>query len=229
MNGQVRDLEIVGLARDVMTMGLRRPPYPTVYVPLSQVGRALQVTLEVRVTGTRVGLLPSDSRPLNAVATAVRRVVQSKLPTEPVEVRPLSAQVGGAIAQERLMATLVTAFGALALALACTGLYGLLSFTVAERRREIGVRLALGAQARTLIAMILSSAARLVAIGVLVGVAAAWALSRTIESLLFGLTPSDPSALAGAIGLLAAAAFAAAFVPALRASRLDPMITLRHE
>jgi predicted permease len=217
-SGQVHDLEIVGLARDVRSMGLRRPPYPAVYVPLSQVGRELSVTLEVRAIGS-----------LAQTATAIRRVVQARLPSVPVEVKPLSAQVGAAIAQERLMATLVTVFGALALTLACTGLYGLLGYTVAQRRREIGNRLALGAQARALLAMILSSAARLIAIGVAVGMIAAWAFARGIESMLFGLTATDPAAIAGAIGVLTAAALTAAYIPALRASRVDPMVTLRHE
>src|SRR5262249_15562343 len=133
------------------------------------------------------------------------------------------------VVQERVMATLVSVFAALALILACTGLYGLLSFTVAQRRREIGIRLALGAQARALIAMILSGAARLVANGMAVRVPSAWAVARAIESMLFGLKPTDPTAIAGAVGLMTATALGAACIPALRASRLDPMITLRHE
>jgi ABC-type antimicrobial peptide transport system permease subunit len=146
-----------------------------------------------------------------------------------VDVRPLSAQVEATVVQERVMATLVSGFGALALILACTGLYGLLAYTVAQRRREIGIRLALGAQARALIAMILSGAARLVVVGVAVGIPAAWAVARWIESMLFGLKPTDPFAIGGAIALLTAAALTAAFIPAVRASRLDPLITLRHE
>jgi ABC-type antimicrobial peptide transport system permease subunit len=141
----------------------------------------------------------------------------------------LAEQVGGSMVQERMMATLATGFGLLALALVSIGLYGLLAYSVAQRTREIGIRMALGAEATRVVAMILTRGARLVLIGIAVGLPAAWASSRWIESMLFGLTPTDPAVVTGAILLLAIAAQLAAIIPARRASRVDPMVALRHE
>ena len=127
------------------------------------------------------------------------------------------------------MATLAGGFGALALTLACIGLYGLLAYSVVQRTKEIGIRMALGAQRTRVVTLVLQRGARLVAIGIAVGLPAAWAASRWVKTLLFGLTPADPVALGGAIVLLAAAGLVAAYVPALRASRVDPLVALRHE
>jgi len=131
--------------------------------------------------------------------------------------------------QERVMATLAGAFGVLALTLACIGLYGLLAYTVARRTREIGIRMALGARGGRVVAMVLAGGTRLVLIGVACGVPAAWAASRSIESMLFGLTPHDPAVIGGAIALLALAALVAAYLPARRASHVDPIVALRDE
>ena len=127
------------------------------------------------------------------------------------------------------MATLAGAFGVLALTLVSVGLYGLLAYTVARRTREIGIRMALGAQRRRVVMLVLKGAARLVVIGIVLGVPAAWAGSRWVQSMLFGLTPSDPIAIAGAALLLAFVAQLAAYLPAWRASRVDPLTALRHE
>ena len=127
------------------------------------------------------------------------------------------------------MATLAGGFGLLALTLACIGLYGLLAYSIAQRTKEIGIRMALGAQGTRVVALVLKGGVRLVLIGIALGVPAAWAASRWVESLLFGLTPTDPAAIGGAIVLLTAAAQLAAYLPARRASRLDPLAALRHE
>jgi hypothetical protein len=121
------------------------------------------------------------------------------------------------------------AFGVLALILACVGLYGLLAYSVARRAKELGIRMALGAQRHRLIAMVLSSAVRLVGIGVVLGLPAAWAVSRWLESMLFGLNPADPATIGGAVLLLTTAGLVAAYLPARRASRADPLLALRHE
>jgi putative ABC transport system permease protein len=117
----------------------------------------------------------------------------------------------------------------LALILACVGLYGLLAYSVARRAKELGIRMALGAQRHRLIAMVLSSAVRLVGIGVVLGLPAAWAVSRWLESMLFGLNPADPATIGGAVLLLTTAGLVAAYLPARRASRADPLLALRHE
>ena len=127
------------------------------------------------------------------------------------------------------MATLAGGFGLLALTLACVGLYGLLSYSVAQRGKEIGIRMALGAQRSRVVALVLEGGARLVVVGVALGLPAAWAASRWVESMLFGLTPTDPVVLGGAVVLLTAAAQLAAYLPARRASRLDPVMVLRAE
>ncbi len=131
--------------------------------------------------------------------------------------------------QERMMATLAGAFGVLALLLACIGLYGLMAYGVVRRTTEMGIRMALGAQGRRLIVMVVKDAMGLVAVGIAVGLPAAWIASRWMESMLFGLKPTDPTTVAGSVLVLLAAALIAAYLPARRASRIDPMTALRHE
>jgi ABC-type antimicrobial peptide transport system permease subunit len=189
-----------------------------VYVAYAQLTGDVPTTLAIRATG-----------PLGRVSSAIQQALQSKLPGAPIEVRPLSAQVEATIVQEHMMATLAGGFGLLALTLACVGLYGLLAYSVAQRTKEIGIRMALGAQRSRVVALVLKGGARLVVIGIALGLPAAWAGSRWVESMLFGLTPTDPIAMCGAIVVLAIAAQLAAYLPARRASRLDPLVALRHE
>jgi predicted permease len=219
VSGVKKDLEIVGLAKDANWSGLRRPATPTVYVPYRQLeGTTVFTTFEMRVA----------DRGANTAA-AIRQTMQRRMPAMAVQVRPLSAQVEGTIGQERAMATLATAFGVLALAIACIGLYGLEAYTVARKTKEIGVRIALGAARQRIVGMVLRSAVRLVAIGLLIGLPAAWAASRWVQAMLFGLRPVDPVSIVGAIALLTAAALLAAYLPARRASLVDPVVALRHE
>jgi ABC-type antimicrobial peptide transport system permease subunit len=146
-----------------------------------------------------------------------------------IDVRPLSEQVRATMVQERMLATLASGFGVLALVLASVGLYGLLAYTVARRTREIGIRMALGARRQTVVRLVLERAARLVLVGIVLGVPAAWMGSRGVESMLFGMKPTDPTALAGAALLLAAVAQLAAYIPAWRAASVDPLTALRHD
>jgi predicted permease len=218
VRGEGRDLEIVGLVRNTNAAGLRAAPPATVNVAYAQLTGDFPTTLAVRATGA-----------LGQVSSAIQQELQSRLPGAPIEVRALSAQVEATIVQERMMATLAGGFGLLALTLACVGLYGLLAYSVAQRTKEIGIRMALGAQGTRVVALVLKRGARLVLIGIALGLPAAWAASRWVESMLFGLTPADPVAIGGAILLLTTAAQLAGYIPARRASRVDPLVALRHE
>ncbi len=217
VRGQRRDLEVVGVATNVHASGLRAKPPSIVYVAYAQVPGDFPTTLAVRVHTP------------DRAASDIRQTLQAHLPGTPIEIRPLAAQVEATIVQERMMATLAGAFGVLALTLACVGLYGLLAYSVVQRTREIGIRMALGARAARVVAFVLVGGARLVLIGVVVGLPIAWMASRWIESMLFGLTPADPATIGGAVVRLLAAALLAACVPALRAARVDPLTALRHE
>jgi len=218
VRGDVADLEIVGVARNTSQRALRAAPTPAVYVSYFQLKGDLQSTLEIRAAGA-----------LSSVAAQVQRAVQSKLPEASIEVRTLSAQVDRTMAQERMMATLAGGFGTLALVLACVGLYGLLNYGVVRRTREIGIRMALGAQRQGVIAAEVKRAFALVAVGIALGLPAAALAAKWIKSMLFGLAPTDPTTLAGAALVLIAAALAAAYVPARRASRVNPVTALRHD
>jgi putative ABC transport system permease protein len=216
--GKARNVEVVGVAKDTVAAGLRRDAYPAVYVPYVQLKGTFPLTLEVRISGS-----------LTASASALRAFLQPRLPDTVIEVRPLSIQVEGAMAQERVMATFAGAFAVLALMLACIGLYGLLAYDVARRTKEIGIRMSLGAHQKTVIANIVKSAAWLLLLGVVVAVPAAWAASRWVQSLLFGIKATDPVAIGEAVLLMMLVGFAAAYIPARRASRIDPLEALRHE
>jgi len=177
-----------------------------------------------------VQALPLAGKPLEAIEkAAIEQTLRARLPDSTIDVRPLSKQIEATLVQERVLATLAGAFGVVAIGLTCIGLYGLLAFTVVRRTKEIGIRMAMGAQRTQVIAMVIDDAARRVAAGIAVGLPVAWAAARGIQSILFGLKPTDPAAIGAAIAALAGAALAAAYLPARRASRVDPLSALRHE
>jgi ABC-type antimicrobial peptide transport system permease subunit len=159
----------------------------------------------------------------------VRHALQRRLPDATIEVRSFSAQVDATLVQERMMAALGGAFGLLALVVASVGIHGLLAYSVVTRTKEIGIRVALGARRRQVVAHVIGGAARLVLLGVTAGVLIAAATSRLVGSMLFEVKPTNPTAIAGAVGLLIAAALFAAWLPAEHAARTDPLIALRHE
>ena len=141
----------------------------------------------------------------------------------------MDQQLSNSLTRRRFSVSLLTAFGIVAVVLAAIGLYGVLAFIVAQRRREIGVRMALGAQPRDVIARVMAQGLRLAGIGVAIGLALALAGSRLLSSMLFGTSPTDVGTFAVVAALLVAIAAAASLVPALRASRVDPLIALRDE
>jgi predicted permease len=217
------DAAIVGVVQDAVYERLRETPPPTVYVPFAQalggspLGRG-GVTLVVGASGG-----------IAATAGSLQRILQRSFPAAPIRVRTLSSQIERALIRERLMATLAGSLGIVALALAAIGLFGLLAYTVASRTNEIGVRMALGAARGQVLWLVLGDAIRLVAVGTMLGIPAAWATSRLISSMLFGLKATDPVTLAGASSLLLLTGLLAAFLPALRASRVEPIVALRHD
>jgi predicted permease len=211
------DLQIVGIVKDAVNASLRAAPQAMVYVSWFQLPSG-SATILVRANGS-----------LSGTAAAIRKHLQPSFPTTPLEVHGLDEQVERTLVRERLLARLAGGFGGLGLLLAAVGLYGLLAYSVARRTKEIGVRMALGAQPGGVVWMVAKRALQLVGFGVAVGLPAAWVLSRYVSSMLFGLTATDPAVVAGAIMMLATAGLAAAYLPARRAARVDPMTALRHE
>jgi predicted permease len=209
--------QIVGVVKDTISQSLREAPPPAVYLPFFQRPTEFPAFV-VHASGS-----------LTRVASELRRVLQPGMPGAAIQIHTLTAQVEAALVEERLMAALGAGFGALALILAAIGLYGLLAYTVARRTSELGIRMALGAGRANLIWLILQNALRLLAFGLLAGVLAAIAASRWIDSMLFGLKATDPSTIVIAAAVLCAAGMLAAYAPARRASRIDPMSCLRCE
>jgi ABC-type antimicrobial peptide transport system permease subunit len=214
--------QIVGVVADAVYETLRVAPPPTVYVPFFQAGGKQGGDIGV----TLVVYAPQA---LESAATTIREYVQPRLGGRPPRIRTLTDQVDASLSRERMMATITSIFGALVLALAAIGIYGLLAYWVVQRTPEIGVRLALGADRLGVVRLVLGDAVRMVLIGAAIGVPAAWALSLAISSLLFGLTPGDPRTLLGAVAVLLATGMLAAFVPVRRATAVNPVVALRCE
>jgi len=167
--------------------------------------------------------------PSTSVVSAVKESLAQVNPDIMLNFRTLTTQVEETLTRERLLATLSGFFGGLALLLATIGLYGVMSYNVARRRGEIGIRMALGAQQARVLRMVLREVAILITIGLAVGLGAALATTRFVASFLYGIKPNDPWALFLAAAVLALAAAMAGFLPARRASHLDPMAALREE
>jgi len=212
---------IVGVVRDLRERGYESTKKPTVYLSIAQAPEVWAIP-EYLVARTRGN--PSD------LAEAARRVVASVDPAQPVmQVRTMDEIMGLQVADRRQQMILLAAFAALALVLASLGLYGLLAYAVAQRSREIGLRIALGATPREVVAMVALRGLALAGIGLAVGVAGGWAATRTMNSVLYGVSAADPSTFAAVVALLGGVAVIACLVPAARASRVDPMVVLRQD
>ncbi|MGH9855775.1 MAG: FtsX-like permease family protein, partial [Blastocatellia bacterium] len=210
--------EIVGVVRNSKEKGLTEDPRPAIYLPLLQQS-VPELTLHARAA--------TDAQTLLA---AVRREVQALDATLPVyNLGTLAQQKDGSLYTERLAATLLTLFGLLALLLAAVGIYGVLSYAVTERTREMGIRLALGARPRDLLKLVVGQGLILTIIGLGLGVGAAFALTRLIEKLIFGVSSTDPLTFVVIPLLLAGVALLACWIPARRATRVDPLVALKCE
>jgi predicted lysophospholipase L1 biosynthesis ABC-type transport system permease subunit len=221
------EIEIVGVVADTLYGRLRATtfsqagPQPIIFLSFLQaawepIGRG---TFELRTAGNPLGVV-------EAVREVVRRA-DARVPM--TQVKTQRALIDGEINGEITFARLCTAFALLALAIACVGLYGTMSYAVARRTSEIGIRMALGAPRTVVTWMMLREVLALTAIGLAVGLPAALLASKVVESFLFGITRNDPLAMGTAVATLAAATLIAGYLPARGAARIDPMVALRHE
>jgi predicted permease len=207
---------IVGLVADSKYNDPREQPIPMVFLPYRQFPSIAAMTFELRTA----------SEP-SALEQAIRGQVGPDLAI--ASITTIDRQIDDSLRPERTIATLVSLFGLVALLLAAVGLFGVVNYSVTRRTNEIGIRMAIGAKPREMLRMVLREALGLVVVGLAMGIPAAWAAGRLAGSLLFGVTATDPYALVAAIAVLLVAAFTAAFLPAHRASRVDPLTALRHE
>jgi putative ABC transport system permease protein len=222
----VQWMEIVGVASDVRTLGLTTDPPPEIYVPFEQIDADMgtvflgsSLSVAVRSDGTPERMAP-------AVRAAVRQVDPEQMVSN---LRPAGVLVSDAIARQRFSMLLLLAFGGLALVLAGVGVYGVLAYTVSQRTRELGIRVALGAHAGAVRGLVLRQGLGVALVGLVLGLAGALGLSRLLGAVLYEVSPTDPLALAAAAGVLAGVAAIACLIPAVRATRVNPVEALRSE
>jgi predicted permease len=216
---KVPDITIVGVVRDAQYVNLRETIRRHFYTPVKQEEQLFNLTVHAKT------VIDPET-----VANLLRTEIKALDPHLPLyDIKTLTAEIDESLVQERLVTWLSTAFAVLATFLAALGLYGVLTFSVARRTREIGIRVALGAQRSDVFKMIISDGLILVAVGLGLGLAAAIALSRLIESLLFGISPTNVVPFIAAAGLLLFVALLACYLPARRATKVDPLVALRYE
>jgi len=211
--------EVVGVVADVKLEGLEQATPMQVYLPLHQRPNSPTLWLVVRTAGDPLQVVASVERTIHAV--------EKDLPV--FSIRSMEQLLGGSLAARRLTLTLSLSLAALALLLGAVGVYGVISYSVRQRTHELGVRMALGAQSRDVLKLILTQGLKLTLIGVVIGLLTASAVTRWMETLLFGVGPTDPLTFSAITLLLATVALLACYLPARRATKVDPMIALRHE
>jgi len=217
MDGDLRVLTIVGIVGDTHEYGLDAPPQPTVYVNLFQRPRSvMSVTM----------LSDADTR---SVSSAARIILQDLNPEIPANFRTFQEIYAASLGSRRFSVILIGFFGITALLLATAGVFGVMAYSVSRRTREFGVRIALGATSGSVLRMVLGQGMRTILVGVLIGIVASFALTKTVSSLLFGVTATDPVTFGGVTFLLIGVALLACYIPAKRATRVDPMVALRSE
>jgi putative ABC transport system permease protein len=217
MDGDLRLLTIVGVVGDTHEYGLDEPPRPTVYVNLFQRPRSdMTVTM----------LSDADTR---SVTSAAREILHELNPEIPASFETFQHVYSASLGSREFNVMLIGFFGITALLLAAAGVFGVIAYSVSRRTREFGVRLALGATSGDVLRMVLGQGTRTILIGVAIGMVGSFALTRAVSSLLFGVTATDPVTFAGVTLLLIAVALLACYIPARRATKVDPMVALRDE
>ena len=210
--------EIVGVVSDIRHRSLNAEPKPAYYVPQAQIPFS-EMTIMLKTTNDP-----------HALVTSVTREVQTLDADVPVfNIKTMDEYMSASVAQPRFNTTLLSIFAAVALVLTVIGLYGVMSYAVAQRTNEIGIRMALGAQAGNVLALIVKDGVKMVGVGLVIGLAGAFALTRLLSSLLFGVTTRDPATFLAIAVLLSVVAMLACYVPAWRATRVDPLEALRCE
>ena len=218
--GMNEGYEVVGVAPDSKYVRINEETRRTAYVVSTQ---------EEKPRENQTFLVRTASPNFETVRPAIAAAIAEIAPGSSIEFRSLEHQVNGSLSQQRLIAGLVSFFGALALLLAIVGLYGVTNYAAAQRKGEIGIRMALGAQRGSVIWLVLRDVAIILAIGSIVGMAMSIGAGKLIGSLMFGVKPGDPTTLIISAIVLATAGAIAGFIPAFRASKLDPAIALRYE
>jgi predicted permease len=209
--------EIIGVVKNSKYTGLREGPVRMIYVPARPGPWASRTVVHLRTSGDAA-----------ALASALRQKVQDLDKTAAIfDLQTVQEEVDRSLLRERLVGTVTGLFGGLALILAAIGLYGLTSYGVARRTREFGIRIAMGARTGSIVGLVVREALWLLVAGTAIGLAAAWFLGRAVEAMLFGIKAADPVSTVWAVLVLAAVAFLAAWIPARRAAKVDPMRALR--
>ena len=220
MDGNLKPLTIVGIVGDVRGNGLDRPPNPIIYVDYRQRGMGGNSSPTI--------VMRSDA-PMGEIVPAARAIFHALAPDAPVKFSTFGDEMGGWLADRRFLLLLVGLFAIAALTLAAVGIYGVVAFSAARRTQEIGIRMALGAQRGDALRLILGEGARLAVAGVAIGITASFGAARLLSSLLFGVSATDPVTFVGAAALLSVVALLASYLPARRATRLEPTAALRYE
>ena len=219
--GDDTKLTVIGVVGNVKNYGLLRPPAPELYAPytLKNFWADMRWNMRLLVRSTN-----------DDIAAAVRREVQTVDPGQPIyAVNTMNLVIENTVRDKSVNTTLLSVFAGVSLLLAVIGVYGVMSYTVAQHTREIGIRMALGAQPRSILRLIVGRGLVLVGVGAVIGVFASFGLTRFIENMLFGVTPTDPLTFAMIVALLGVVALLACLIPAQRAMRVDPIVVLRHQ
>ncbi|HVI70858.1 MAG TPA: FtsX-like permease family protein, partial [Pyrinomonadaceae bacterium] len=212
-------LEIVGVTADVRQTGLQADAQPGMFLPYTQYQSSLPLVFVFRSANDQ-----------GSVAAAVRQEMRQLDPQLPLyNVKTMDQVLYTATARPRFLTFLLVLFAGVAVLLAAIGIYGIMSYTVAQGTREIGIRVALGAQRRDLFQMVLGRGLRLTLIGIILGVVGAFGLTRLMSNLLFGVSATDPLTFIGVAALLVIVALLASYIPARRATKIDPLVALRYE
>ena len=221
--GDENPATVIGVVGDVKNFGLLRNPVPEMYAPYTLKDFWPDMRWNMR-------LLVRSTIDEGSIAAAIRREVQEVDPAQPIyAVQTMTLVIENTVREKSVNTTLLTVFAGVSLLLALIGVYGVMSYTVAQHTREIGIRMALGAQPRAILKLIVGRGLVLVSVGAVIGVLASFGLTRFIENMLFGVTPTDPLTFVTIVLLLGLVALLACLVPALRAMRVNPIVVLRHQ